>query len=144
MDHERSGSVACTVHYHSPSVVCFVLLSFSRYVSHFSSSLLSYPFLSCVHLSISLSLPLLLASLLSGSGHLKSSSLSTIQLVSGHQHPPAPPSQPPTQRLPFRHSANLSPWNLSNSPCTHSAVPLISCSLHPPLLHFLALSALAA
>lgn len=37
------------------------------------------------------------------------------------------------QRLPFPHSANLSPWNLSNSPCTHSAVPLIACSFTLPV-----------
>lgn len=82
MDRERSESVASTVHYHSPSVVCFVLLSFSRCVSNVSSSLLLYPFLSCARV-----VALLLAPLLSGSGHLKSSSVSTIQLLSGHQHP---------------------------------------------------------
>lgn len=30
--------------------------------------------------------------------------------------------------LPFPHSASFSPWNLSNSPCSHSVVPLIACS----------------
>lgn len=50
----------------------------------------------------------------------------------------------PCTPFPTPHSANLSPRNLSNSPCTHSALPFICCSLHPPLLHFLALSALAA
>lgn len=104
--------------------------------------LISFPWLLCTCPHRSFSLPLSLDPLLSGSGHLKCSSLSTIQLLSGPPTALRPP--PPIQRLPFPHSANLSPWNLSNSPCTHSAVPLISCSLHPPLLHFLALSALAA
>lgn len=36
------------------------------------------------------------------------------------------------QHLPFPHSANLSPWHLSNSPCTHSVVPLIACSFTLP------------
>lgn len=36
------------------------------------------------------------------------------------------------QHLPFPHSANLSPWNLSNSSCTHSMVPLIACSFTLP------------
>lgn len=50
------------------------------------------------------------------------------------------------QHLPFPHSANLSPWHLSNSPCSHSVVPLIACSFTLPLSFsppFLALSALA-
>lgn len=116
--------------------LCFVFFFFHFHATFPISHPLSYPFLSCAHLSTHL--------FSSGCGYLKSSTLSIIQLLSGHQPPPAPPPNPPTQHLPFRHSANLSPWNLPNSPCTHSAVPLISCSLHPPLLLFLALSALAA
>lgn len=38
------------------------------------------------------------------------------------------------RHLPFPHSADLSPWHLSNSPCTHSAVPLIACSFTLPFL----------
>lgn len=52
------------------------------------------------------------------------SSSSTILLLS------VPP--PFYQHLPFPHSANLSPWHLSNSPCTHSVVPLIACSFTLP------------
>lgn len=43
----------------------------------------------------------------------------------------------------FLLSANLVLWHPSNSPCTHSVVPLIACSFTPPTLLFLALSALA-
>lgn len=44
------------------------------------------------------------------------------------------------QHLPFPHSANLSLWHLSNSPCTHSVVPLIACSFtHPLFLPWLSL-----
>lgn len=51
-DHERSGSVAsrrgggaCTTHYHSPSMVCFVLIPFSHFVCYFSPSPVSISFL---------------------------------------------------------------------------------------------------
>lgn len=145
LDHEKSGSVASTAHYHSPSVVCFVLLSFSHYASHFSFSLLSYPFLSCVHLSTHFFFaPSLYGFALERFWASQIFKPFHNSVVIWPPKPSAPPSQPPTQRLPLRHSANLSPWNLSNSPCTHSAVPLMSYALHPPLLHFLALSALAA
>lgn len=137
VDHQREVGVL------PPQRIIIHLLWFVLFSFHFHarfpifhplfSHILSLAVHTCPH--ISLSLPLLLASLFSGSGHQKSSSLSMIQLLSGHQHPLHP--------LPNPHSANLSPWNLSNSPCTHSAVPFISCSLHPPLLHFLALPALA-
>lgn len=135
-DHERHGPTTC---YHPPSVVCFVLLSFSHYFTHFSSSLFSNPFLgSCAHGSLFL--------LLSPGSALERFRASEI-FKPFHNSVVfwTPPNTPTTtQHLPFPHSANLSPWNLSNSPCTHSAVPLIACSLHPPLLRFLALSALAA
>lgn len=43
----------------------------------------------------------------------------------------------------FPHSANHSTWHLSNSPCTHSVMPLIACSFTLPFFPSLARCAMA-
>lgn len=129
-----------------PFMVCFVLFSFSHLVhAIFSTSLFSYSLFGSANPPSPLLCPSSFPSLslspvcfgLVICWNLQVSHLSAILLLS---------VLPPffNQHLPFPYSANLSPWNLSNSSCTHSIVPLIACSFTLPFLPFLAVSALAA
>lgn len=116
-------------------MVCFVLFSFSHFVCYFFLSPLFFYILS---LAVCPPTPTSILCL------CPSSSQSSVQVLSFAEILKPFPSLPLPQfccylshhlfyqHLLFPHSANLSPWHLSNSPCTHSVVPLIACSFTLP------------
>ena len=123
-----------------PPMVCVVLPSFSHFaifLLHFSHVLslavpplhtppCTPPFCLCPSTSL---FPIFFGLVM-----LKSSSLPSLPFPSILPLSVSPPFffLSRNQRLPFPHFATLSLWNLSNSPCTHTVVPLIACSITLP------------